>query len=97
MNIENLIAADQFCAYYKVEFSFINSLHEFGLIRIVSVEEVQYIPLEQVQEVEKMIRLHYDLDINLEGIEAISHLLQRLGTLQKELSGLKNRLDFYEK
>lgn len=97
MNTENLIPTQKFCDYYQVEFSFINSLNEFGLIKIVSIEEAQYIPLEQVQEVEKMIRLHYDLDINLEGIEAISHLLQRMGDIQQELNQLKDRLNFYEK
>jgi hypothetical protein len=41
-----------------------------------------------------MVHLHYDLDINIEGIEAISHLLDRVDNLQRELITLKNRLGF---
>ena len=43
-----------------------------------------------------MIRLHYELDINIEGIDAISHLLQRVDQLQDELRIMKNRLSRYE-
>ena len=56
------------------------------------VEEKKYLLKDQIREVEKMIRMHYDLDINIEGIEAISHLLQRLDSLQEELTALKNRI-----
>jgi hypothetical protein len=36
------------------------------------------------------------MDINLEGIEAISYLLQRVENLQDEVNVLRNRLRFYE-
>jgi PleD family two-component response regulator len=36
------------------------------------------------------------MDINVEGIEAVSHLLERIQRLQDELTGLKNRLRLYE-
>ena len=45
---------------------------------------------------EKFIRLYYELDINLEGIETITHLLQRINSLQDEIIILKNRLRLYE-
>jgi chaperone modulatory protein CbpM len=91
MNKEQLITIEEFSTHYKVESSFIHSLAEFGLIEIITIEEMRYLPKDQISEVEKMIRMHYELDINLEGIEAISHLLQRISRLQEELTTLKNR------
>jgi hypothetical protein len=38
------------------------------------------------------MHLHQDLDINLEGIDAISHLLKRMHDMQRELNMLKNKL-----
>jgi len=97
METEDLISITRFCEYHQVEFSFVNALREFGLVSFVNVEEINYIPLEEVRNIEKMIRLHYELDINIEGIEAISHLLNRVNTLQAELNQLRNRLEFYER
>jgi len=46
--------------------------------------------------VEKMMRLHYDLHINLEGIDAISNLLKQVQDLKKENQILKNKLKTYD-
>jgi hypothetical protein len=43
-----------------------------------------------------MMRLHFELDINIEGIDAISNLLQQIDNLQKELISTKNKLRLYE-
>jgi hypothetical protein len=96
MATEQLITIQQFCTYYDVEVSFIDALNEHGLIEIISTEEARYIDQEKIRMLEKMINLHYDLDINIEGIDAISHLLDRVSQLQRELNALKNRLMIYE-
>ena len=96
MKTEHLIPVEQLCSNYNIEFSFIDSLHEYGLVQLTKVEEVRYIIPEQIYALERMIRLHYELDINIEGIDAISHLLQRVDQLQDELRIMKNRLSRYE-
>lgn len=96
MNRENLIPANEFCKQHHIEFSFIHLLHENGLIEISTVEETECIPVSRLPELEKMVRLHYELDINLEGIEAIRHLLRRVKSMQHEITVLKNRLRLYE-
>ncbi|MBC7382130.1 MAG: chaperone modulator CbpM [Bacteroidia bacterium] len=96
MENEKLIPVDQFCKHYNIEFSFINTLTEFGLIQITRIEEIPCIPYDQIKDLEKLIRLHYDLEINVEGIDAISHLLNRVDQLQMEMKLLKNRLRLYE-
>ncbi|MEI7499438.1 MAG: chaperone modulator CbpM [Bacteroidota bacterium] len=96
MKTENLIPVDQFCRHYNIEFSFIDTLHEFGLLQLTEVEEIRYIYPEQITDLERIMHLHYELDINFEGIDAISHLLQRVDQLQNELINMKNRLRLYE-
>lgn len=97
MQTDDLIRAEDFCAYYKTDLSFINYLSEYKLIEVTSVEENYYIPQTQLPKLEQLVRLHYDLNINLEGIDAVTHLLDRLKTLQSEITNLKNRLSIYEK
>jgi chaperone modulatory protein CbpM len=55
-----------------------------------------YFRESQLTEVEKFVRLHYDLDINVEGIEAIGHLLEKLEAIQARNRQLQNRLGLYE-
>jgi uncharacterized membrane protein len=92
MDKDELIPAKEFCIYHNVEYSFINSLEDSGLISITSVEQSAYISADEIQKLEKLIRLHYDLDINLEGIETIYHLLEKVEQMQKEILHLKNRI-----
>jgi len=96
MESKQHIPVNTFCSHYNIEFSFIDSLHEMGLIKVMKVKKTRCLYEEEIQTIEKMIRLHYDLEINLEGIEAISHLLKRVDGLQEELTSLKNRLSLYE-
>jgi len=94
MNTDNLIRIEYFCEQYNVEFSFINALKESGLINLVVVEESSYLSTEDLKGIEKLIRLHYELGINLEGIDVISNLLNQLEDLQQELTAAKNKLKF---
>ena len=96
MEIENFIPANYFCEVYNVDFAFINSLNEFGLITVTVFEEIPYLEKEKLKELEKLVRLHYDLDINIEGIEAISHLLTKVDSLQQEVNVLKNKLNLFK-
>ena len=96
MRTKDLILLEQFCELHNIEFSFISSLQEFGLIEIVMIEDNKYLSHEQLNDVEKMMRLHYELDINMEGIDAISNLLQRIDLLQQELLVTKNRLRLFD-
>ncbi len=93
MESDKNIAIDAFCSYYRIEASFVESLNDSGLIDIQRDADTWYVQYSQLAEIEKYIHLHYDLDINLEGIEAISHLLKRIDNLQAELQLLRNRLN----
>jgi len=96
METEYLIAVDQFCAYHDIDVSFIRSLQQNGLIEITTVENTGFIDAEQLQQLEKYIRFYYELDINLEGIDVIMHLLNRVNDMHQEITTLRNRLRLYE-
>lgn len=93
---KGLIAAQEFCTYHHVEYTFINSLSEAGLIEVQVIDQGTYIPETELQKLERMARLHTELEINLAGIEAITHLLQRMESIQEETRSLRNRLRRYE-
>lgn len=64
-------------------------------MQVVLIEEVPYLPPEELPEVEQLMRLHYDLNINMEGLDAVRHLLKRNEALQREIQVLRNRLDAF--
>ena len=96
METQEFIPIHVFCVQHGVEVTLINSLQEFGLIELVNINEVDCIPINQLEETEKMLRLHGELEINLEGIDVVQHLLQRVREMQSEIRILKNRLSLYE-
>ena len=96
MSEENLIPANEFCLHNNIEVSFIYSLQEYGLIEITTKEEQTFLSSSQLNELEKLMRLHYELDINFEGMDAVINLLKKLQEAEEEMNKLKNKLRLYE-
>lgn len=93
METENLISIETISTHYNVELAFIFSLNDFGLIEIITHQDVQFVQRERLSDIEKLVRMHYELGINLEGIDAISHLLSRISSMQNELNLLRNKVN----
>jgi cold shock CspA family protein len=96
MSTEKLILIQPLCKEYEVEVSFFSDLHAYGIIQLHSVKEDLFIHEEDVAHVEKVIRIKQDLNINLEGIDVILNLLDKIEGLRTELEGVRNRLRLYE-
>jgi len=96
MQTEYLMGVNEFCANHDIEVSFISSLQQTGLIEVTTVEEAGFLNAEQLRQLEKYIQFYYELDINIEGIDSIKHLLQRIDALHDEITLLRNRLRLYE-
>ncbi len=96
MSSEELIPLREFCTFHHVELSFIHSLHDSGLIGMTIREGAVFLPADELPKLEKLVRWHYELSINTEGIEALSHVLQRLEYLLQENNLLRGRLRHYE-
>lgn len=92
MGKANWISIEQCCVYYNIERSFVQKLDEHGLIELSRSEETVYISFEQLSDLEKYVHLHFELEINLEGLETIKHLLDQVQTLQKEVNRLKGEV-----
>ena len=85
-----------FCTGHGIEESFVMVLGEYELIDVMFIEQQGYIHKEELPKLEKMVRLYHELGINLEGIEAIYHLLGRVEEMQQELIRLKTDLRRFE-
>ncbi|MFD2564380.1 chaperone modulator CbpM [Aquimarina rubra] len=94
---EHLIPVIEFCRSHEVEFSFINTLHDFGLIEMVTYQQTSFIDSEELPRLEQILLFNKELEINLEGVEVIIRLLEKVHKIQNEMNMLKNRLDMYER
>lgn len=96
MTSEELIPAREFCTYHHVELSFLQNLHESGLIGMTIREGAVFLSAGELAVVEKFVRWHYELSINPEGIEALAHVLGQVERLLEENRTLRTRLRRYE-
>lgn len=90
-----LIALNEFCASHQVEISFVQSLEEYGLVETVVAGQSLCVYATELPRLERIVRLHRELDINPEGIDVINQLLQRMEDMRHEITELRNRLEFY--
>lgn len=96
MATRHLITITDFCGFHQIDHTFIASLHEAGLVKVTTVDQQAFIPQTELQKLERMIRLHHELEINVAGIEAISHLLEKVESLNEDIRNMRNKLQFYE-
>ncbi len=92
MDEERIILITEVCRHYSLDPDFIRVLREYGLLEVIRRNEEEFLQEEQLSDLETLMHLHYDLEINMEGIDAISHLLRRVKEMQRELTLLRNRL-----
>ncbi|NNE76386.1 MAG: hypothetical protein HKN31_04865 [Pricia sp.] len=95
MEVEYIHIKD-FCNGYNIEESFLFRLQEYELIELQVINDQQFIYIEELPKVEKMVRLHQDLKINIDGLEAIHYLLERTQQMHEELLVLRRRLRRHE-
>ena len=93
---QNIISIETFCIQYNVPVKFVQSLQKYELLETVKEGNKEYIRITHLQRVEKMIRLHYELNINMEGPDVVNNLLLPVAELQPENQRLKDRLNLFE-
>jgi hypothetical protein len=93
---EKYILVSHYCKVSQIDDSFIERLHEFGLIAFEEKQNDLFIDEKDISEIERMFRLHNDLGINFEGLDAIKQMLKRMQKLEKEMDLLQKRLRLYE-
>lgn len=90
-----LIIVSEYCTKCHIEPSFLDRLQEGGLIDIQTEDGERYLLYSQLPDVERYSRMYYDLSINMEGIDAIHHLLQRMDEMHREIRSLRSRLRLF--
>ncbi|WP_108244362.1 chaperone modulator CbpM [Muricauda brasiliensis] len=96
MKEEQYISVKTFCEHHGVGESFVRSMCEYEILHVDFEQGDGKLHLEDLPLLEKMARLHNELDINPEGIQAIHHLLGQVESLQQEVAALKRRLNTLE-
>lgn len=91
-----LITISEYCQNYGVDLSFITALEESGLIILTIVGEDKFIHTRQLEELERYIHFHYDLEIDVNGIDAIMNLLQKVKDMQQEIKTLKGHIQLHD-
>lgn len=89
------ISCEEFTKIYKIELHFIKNLNLNGLIVLQHDNGTDYIDYDNIPLVEKFARWHYDMDINMEGIEVISRLLDKISSIQQENLSMRNELQYF--
>ncbi len=92
MKTAQYISVTKLCSLYEIEVSFVSRLHEIGLLELTPINKDPHIHNKALDNFEKMIRMHRDLDINPEGIDVIFNLLEKVDRLHEELQLLKDQL-----
>lgn len=92
--MQEKISREDVLKHYNIEVHFLDSLEEFGLLKTVEEDHVKYIYYEELSNLERFANWHYDLEVNLPGLEIIQNLLNKMDDLLRENRNLvqyKNR------
>ena len=96
MKVTKYIRLSDFCQGHALQESFLYELHEVELIEIVEVEQQPVLQTAELDRVERLVRLHRDLEIGPQGLLAVDHLLSRMEELREEVLDLRRRLNRWE-
>lgn len=91
MNTE-LIIIREYCIKSQIDPDFIVRLEAEGLIEITVIDNESYIDISQLRNLEQYARWYYDLSVNVEGIDVIRNLLDRMDDMQDEIFRLREKL-----
>ena len=83
----------QIIEYYPIELSSLYHLNELGIIKILTIEETDYIHHNELPELERIIRIQQDLNISFEAMDIVINLLEKIKELQSENDRLQNSED----
>lgn len=87
------ISREELVKIYKIEVRFFDELVECGLLKTETEDEVHYLMYEELPAFERFTNWHYDLEVNMPGLEIIHDLLQKLEKSNMEKLSLLRKLN----
>ena len=85
MSSNEYILVQEVCNHYTIEVNFVSRLQDMGLLEVHHRDKRLYLHQDEISALERIIRLHQDLQVNLEGIDIIFNLLNRIDHLENAL------------
>ncbi|AZA77494.1 MerR family transcriptional regulator [Chryseobacterium sp. G0186] len=86
------ISREELVRIYNIEITFFDELVDYGLLNIYVEDNIHYLMYEDLPDLEKFANWHYDLEINLPGLEVIHNMLKKLDALKRRNRDLMNKL-----
>ena len=86
------ISREELVKIYNIEVSFFDELVDSGLLQIQTENEIRYLRYEDLPSFERFANWHYDLEINLPGLEVIHDMLKKMEDLKQKNRELMNKL-----
>ena len=77
------ISREELVQIYNIEITFFDELVDSGLLNIETDNEIRYLMYEDLPTFERFANWHYDLEINLPGLEVINSMLQKMKNLNQ--------------
>lgn len=96
MENDQYILVEDLCQFHSIQITFLEDLREHRLIEFEEIDSKPTLPINQISKVERMIRLHRELDINAPGIDAVFNLLDKVESYKSRITELKNKLRRFE-
>ena len=90
--MEERISREELVKIYNIEITFFDELVEYGLLHVQTENDIRYLMYEDLPTFERFTNWHYDLEINLPGLEVIHEMLQKMSDLKKKNRDLLAKL-----
>lgn len=90
--MDEKISREELVKIYNIEITFFDELVDSGLLSIQTENETRYLMYEDLPVFEKFANWHYDLEINLPGLEVIYDMLHKMEDLKQKNRELINKL-----
>jgi len=96
MKTNKFVRITELCQHYQIQIDFFEEIEYHELIEFHQFSGQKFIHRKQLRRLEKIIRLHDDLEINLQGIDVVFSMMNRIEKLEMELNETKKKLNLYK-
>lgn len=96
MKNKDFVTIKTLSIHYNLKESFFLELNDNQLINIVVINNQHSIHHDEIYQLEKIIRIHVDLDINIQGVDVILNLINEVENLKSKINILKGKLVLIE-
>lgn len=96
MKTDKFLLLTELCQHYQIQTEFFDEVEYHALLEIHQFSGQKFLHRKQLRRLEKIIRLHQDLEINFQGIDVVFSMMNRIDKLEKELNETKKRLNLYK-